>query len=372
MTGSRPLRVLVDVTHPAHVHLFKHTVETLQQEGHRTVVTSRENGITTDLLDAYDIDHRPITGQRSATVGLFPEWVVREYKLARVAVEFQPDVVVSHFTPCPTHAAHLAGAQSLVFNDDEAAVELAGKLTVPFATFVYTPETFSVDIGPKHRRYRGYHELAYLHPSRFEPDPSVLEANGVDPSGQFFVLRFGSREPRRDDAATGFSSDAKRELVGFLEQHGDVYIVGDGGHPDDSNRGQAVPVPPEHIHHLLAYADLYAGDSGTMAVEAGLLGTPSVRSNAGPEAGVRGRFRELESKYSLVLSFDSDDKAVVTAKNLAVDPKANERWVDRRDQLLDDTIDVTEFMVETIRRQGYTRQEPTEHTQQHESTYELA
>ena len=370
MSASNSVRVLVDVSHPSHVHLFRHAIQDLEAQGHEVVVASREKGITTDLLDAYDVDHRPVSRQRSSRFRLLPEWAVREYKLVRLARAFEPDVVVSQFTPWAVHAAHVAGARSLVFTDDETAIEAVGQLTCPFATAIYTPRSFTTDLGPKHRRYRGYHQLAYLHPNRFEPDPDRLRSHGVDPTSRFFVLRFVTRPDQPEVAEAGFSDAARRDLVGYLARRGDVYVAADDGLPDDS-AAQAIPVPPEHVHHLLAAADLYAGDSRTMALEAGILGTPTVGLTAASTA-VFGHLQELESRYSLVLSYDAEDEAVVEAKNLAADPMAPERWAERRTQMLSDVVDVTSFMVETITHQGTREEAPTRGIQTQGPTHELA
>lgn len=371
MSTSKPLRVLVDVSHPSHVHLFRHAITELRRDGHEVVVTSREKDITTDLLDAFDIDHRPISKQRRSKFFLFPEWAIREYKLVQVAKRFEPDVVVSQFNPCAAHAAHLVGARSLVFTDDEMATEVAGRITHPFTTYIYTPRAFNADFGPKHRRYDGYHELAYLHPDRFEPSASVLESNDVDPTSTYFVLRFDSWEDHYDVGQSGFTTQAKRELVSFLGEHGDVYLSTECDIPSEVG-AQSLPVPPEHVHHLLAFADLYTGDSQKMAVEAGVLGTPSIRSKLFASTETLGHIEELESKYSLVLSFGAEDEAVINAKNLAVDPKATDRWADRREQMLADTVDVTSFMVDTIRQQGDSQQQPAGKPRKGGASYELA
>lgn len=370
MTDSDHCRVLFDVSRQAHVHLFKHVITDLERNGHETLVTSRKKGEITRLLDAAGIDHRPISKHRRWGRSLVPEWVVREHRLITVARQFDPAVVVSQFTPCAVHAAHLANARSIVFTDDEAATDAAGMVTHPFASYIYTPQAFRYDLGPKHRRYDGYHELAYLHPDRFEPDPSVLTANGIDPERSFFVLGFEAWEEDDEASVTGFSPLAKRELVEFLSQHGEVYVDADCDLPPDLDV-TGLPVPAENIHHLLSYADLYAGDSPTMAVEAGTLGTPAVWSRPG-RVRVPGHLQQLDADYSLVLSFDTESETVVTVKNLAVDPKASERWEGRREQMVSEMIDVTGFMSEMIRNQGVEQQHRVHRSSTEDRTYELA
>ena len=51
------------------------------------------------------------------------------------------------------------------------------------------------------------------------------------------------------------------------------------------------------MHHVMAFASLYIGDSQTMAAEAGVLGVPFVRFN--DFVGRIGYLRELEDKYEL-------------------------------------------------------------------------
>ena len=51
------------------------------------------------------------------------------------------------------------------------------------------------------------------------------------------------------------------------------------------------------MHHVMAFASLYIGDSQTMAAEAGVLGVPFVRFN--DFVGRIGYLRELEDIYHL-------------------------------------------------------------------------
>ena len=60
-----------------------------------------------------------------------------------------------------------------------------------------------------------------------------------------------------------------------------------------------IPCPPEKIHHALYYADLFYGESPTMASEAACLGTPARYID---HKG-RGYTDEQERKYGLVFNF---------------------------------------------------------------------
>jgi predicted glycosyltransferase len=230
-----------------------------------------------------------------------------------------------------------------MFHDTEA-VGLVDWLTCPFATLVCTPANFGRSVPGTQRFYDGYQELAYLHPDRFEPDPTVLEAHGVEPGAFFAVARFVSMDAFHDVGHAGFSPAAKRELVGTLTERGPVYVTSEVSESVDVVADSA-PVPPEDVHHLLAFADLYVGDSGTMATEAALLGTPTVRLDALDQP--MGNFEELGERGLMVST--PDERAALTAvAELAADAEAGDRWRRRRDELLTEKVDVTDVVLDCI------------------------
>jgi hypothetical protein len=343
------MRVLVDVSHPAHVHLFRNAIEQLQAAGHTVCVTSREKDVTTTLLDAYGIAHVPLSAKSESKLGLLTEWGRRELRMLSVARAFDPDVVVSRLNPPATHAAAVLGCPSVVFDDSEV-VRFAGRITHPFADVICTPTGYQRDLGEKQRRYDGFHELAYLHPDRFSPDADRLSQAGVDPAETYAVVRFVSWGAHHDVGQQGLSRAGKRKLVDTLAEHGSVYIASESPLPSEFEPYR-LPVEPDAFHDLLAFADLYVGDSQTTAVEAGVLGTPAVRTNSFVGDGM-GNFLELEAEYDLLRSLDDERDAIAEAERLLGDRDAPDRWADRRQQLVAEKIDVTQFVVDTVLAEG--------------------
>src|SRR5690606_37665377 len=84
-----------------------------------------------------------------------------------------------------------------------------------------------------------------------------------------------------------------------LTERGKVLISSESQLPTDLKRF-AIKGPIHHIHHLLAFADLYVGESATMASEAAVLGTPAVYV----ADASRGYLNDLE-RFGLVTTFDS-------------------------------------------------------------------
>ncbi|RLM53657.1 DUF354 domain-containing protein [Halobellus sp. Atlit-31R] len=344
------MKALFDLGHPAHVHLFKNAIKGLQRDGHSTCVLSRDKDITIALLDQYDIDHVPLSAMGNKTYSLAVEWGKREIRTLRTAWNYDPDVILSVASPPAAHASVLTGCPKLLFNDSEPG-HLASALTHPVSDVIYTPESFRSDLGRKQHTYPGYHELAYLHPNQFDPDPDSLRDFGVDPSAEYFVLRFVSMGAHHDVGHHGLSRQTKSELVSTLSDHGDVYISTEGQLPPAFEEFR-LPVPPELLHHLLYYADLYAGDSQTMATEAALLGTPAVRSNSFVGDNDMGNFVELEERYDLLYSRSDEDEVLDLVRELVDDPETAERWQEKRDKLVSEKIDVSEFIIDQIYEWG--------------------
>ena len=118
------------------------------------------------------------------------------------------------------------------------------------------------------------------------------------------------------------------------------------------------------MHHVMAFASLYIGDSQTMAAEAGVLGVPFVRFN--DFVGRIGYLRELEDVYELgygihasLLPDDSPirkndgsvqpsgTEALYQAVEQLVAMDASERhtlYQQRRQRMLSDKIDCAKFL----------------------------
>lgn len=99
------------------------------------------------------------------------------------------------------------------------------------------------------------------------------------------------------------------------------------------------------MHSALFHADLYIGDSQTMAAEAAVLGTPSIRFN--DFVGEISYLEELEHKYQLTFGIRTSDPGKLLNKisDILQIPNVKEKWNSRREKLLNDCTDLTELLV---------------------------
>lgn len=347
------MKVLFDISHPAHVHLFKHAIEALEEAGDDVFVISREKDVTIALLDSYGIDHVPLSRMGIRKFSLLSEWMAREIRTIQTVRKFSPDVVLCVMSPPSVHAGWLVGCPVIVFNDSEP-VKLVSSITLPFVDQICTPADFNDDLGEKQRTYEGYHELAYLHPNRFHPDPASLQKYGVEPTAPYTVVRFISWGAHHDVGKRGFSIDAKRKLISVLADYGEIYISSERPLREEFETYR-LPIPPERMHDLLYYADLYVGDSQTMATEAAVLGTPSVRSNTFAGDDDMSNFIELEREYDLLYSRSDADKTIEIVRKLLAEPHLQDQWTAKREQLIEEKIDVTNYILEQIYKAGGVR-----------------
>lgn len=340
------VRIIVNIGHPAHVHFFKHFIWKMRARGHDILISTVDKDVTCRLLEAYDFDY-DLWGARGSSMYDFAKEVVkRDYHVYKLVRRFKPDVILGIADIFGAHVSRVTKARSVVFTDTEHA-RLSNFITFPFADVVCTPTCFKKDLGKKQLRYDGYHELAYLHPNYFSPDPSVLWAVGLGPTDPFVVIRFVAWQAAHDRGHHGFDLNTKRRLVEEIEKYARVLITSEAPLPDEFERYRLM-APPERIHDLLYYATLYIGEGATVASECAVLGTPAIYVNTLQV----GYLDEQEEKYGLVYNFldpKRDQKeAVEKALELVRREDLKAEWRAKRERLLKDKVDVTEFIVDFV------------------------
>lgn len=340
------MKILIDVTHPAHVHFFKHAARILEESGHVIRFVAREKEITTQLLDEYDIPYKTLSKIRKGLIGLSVELIEHQSRLFRILRRFRPDIILNIGGTFIVHVGKLLGIDTCVFTDTEHA-KLSNAITFPFATFICTPESYTGELGKKQTRYEGFQELAYLHPNQFSPSPKILDKLGLKESERFFIIRFVSWGASHDVGLQGLSLDGQIKLVKGLEQYGKVLITSEAELPEMLKPLQII-VSPTHIHDLLYYSGMYIGEGATMASEAAILGTPSIYLSP-LELGY---LSELDEKYQLMYHYRNGDAAVENVLSLAKNKELKQMHQTRLQQMLDEKIDVTAWIVNFIESLG--------------------
>ena len=333
------MRILVDILHPAHVHFFRPFHDEMKSRGHEVCITARDKDRSVELLRAFDLPYQQISSQKSGA-GLALEMAQRTPRLMKIMRSFRPDVMTGIMGPSIALAGAVRRVPAVVFYDTEFAVQ-TNRLVYPLAYSVCTPDCYQGRVRGRNVRYAGYHELAYLHPNRFQPDEGALAEFGVSPGEEYSIVRFVSWQAVHDRQEKGLTAKQKRHLVEVLQRRGRVLISSEAPLSADL-ADLAVTGPVEKIHHLLANAKLVVGESATMSSEAAVLGVPAVFiATTG-----RGYTDDEERRYQLVrhLTEDQYDMALSTIDDILAEPE--ETWRSARRRLLEEKIDVTAWMVD--------------------------
>jgi len=340
------MNILIDINHPAHVHYFRNFYKIMKQKGHKVFFVARQKEITHKLLELYNIPYFDRGTGKDGAIGKFLYLVYANIKLIKLSIKLKPDIFINFLHPYPSQTAFVLGKPSLVFSDTEHAT-LHHKLTVPFATKIFTPACYRIDLGEKQFRFNGFMELSYLHPKYFNPDSSILKILGVGEGEKFVIVRFVSWAAAHDFGHSGMSMDNKRKAIKEMAKYAKVFITSEKDLPKDLEEYK-INIPFDKIHDALYYSCLLFGESATMASEAAVLGTPSIfMDNDG-----RGYTDEQEKKYGLVHNFTESEADQNAAINKAVDIlKSNNRKINYkkiREKLLEDSVDTTELMIEEV------------------------
>ncbi len=336
------MRILIDIGHPAHIHLFKNFACRMQERGHKILFTCRDRECVLQLMRFYEFVYDNFGKHYSSVQGKIFGLLKNELQMLNTAIQFKPDLFLSHgstiaaFTSFIMHKPHIAFEDT--FNMEQV------KLSMPFTDVVLTGDYPHPSLGKKEIKYPGYHELAYLHPNVFSPDERVLEILGMKKDEKYAIVRFVAWEASHDIGHSGISYENKIKLVKTLSRHLHVFISSEKKLPEALKNYQ-INIPPEQMHSALAFAHLFIGESGTMACESACLGVPSIYlDNKG-----RGYTDDFEKSYGLVYNFSESitDQiaAIKKAEEIALKQNVREDYLAKREKMLADKIDVSAFLI---------------------------
>jgi predicted glycosyltransferase len=323
--------------------------EELKQHEHTVHFSVRDIPVAKRLMEYYGMTPWVDLGDKKDTLtGKAKTVLKQDLQLLRYVRNNHIDLGLSSGIVL-SHVSKLTSMKAFVFDDDDDAAEpLLVKYGHPLSDVVFTPDCIRRKT-PHAVYYHGTHELAYLHPKRFLPDPAVLQQAGIQESERFFVMRFVAMKGHHDVGQQGLTLDQKEALVNLLKPHGRVIITSERAIEPEFEQYR-LPVPPEDIHSLMAYSSMFVGDSQTMTSEAAVLGVPALKCNT--FAGRLSVPNMLEQQYGLCHAYTPEqfgDMYSNIEQLLAKDPtELKTEWQAKRQKMLSEMIDPTEFFVNYI------------------------
>ncbi len=342
------MKVLFDICHPAQLHLYRNTAHSLMARGDEVLVVGREKDVLMPLLELYKLPVVASTRKQPGRLGTVKEWAQRARIIFNLARKHDVDFLVGPIC----QVSKVVRARSLLFAADDTKIMPAYvRLVYPFADAVVTPSCLASDrgFGPHHVTYEGYHQLAYLHPNHFEPDPTILQELGVGEGEPYFMMRFVELKAHHDKGHQGMGYEFRVQLVKELEKRGRVFITTEGA-LGPALQAYQIGIAAHRIHHAMAFARMFIGDSQSMTAEAAVLGVPAIRCNT--FVGVLAYIEELEHKYGLAYGFRPGQEEAMLAKivELLDDPELESKWQAKRQVMLAEKTDVAAWMLDFLDR----------------------
>ena len=339
------MNVLIQLSHPAHFHLYHKVIDNLIADGHNVHILIKSKDILEKLLQESGLPYCNINdvAHRGSKIGILMDMLERDWKILKYCRKNKIDLLTGS-TAEVAHVGWLLHKYRVNTGEDDApVVPLFEKIAGPFIQTLLTPVVcYNGKMESKSVKYQSYHELAYLHPNHFTPDKKVVEKY-FSADTPYFILRFASLKAYHDNGIRGINTEIAARLIDMLKPHGRIYITAERELEPEFEEYR-IKINPLDMHHVMAFADLYIGDSQTMAAEAAVLGTPFVRFN--DFVGRIGYLRELEDVYKLGFGIKPTEveSLYTTVQDLLSMSNRKEEFQSRRTKMLADKIDFAKFL----------------------------
>jgi len=333
------MKIFIDIGHPAHVHYFKNFIKIMTKEGHKVFVSARDRYPVKELLEANNIEFYNRGKGKNSMLGKLMYMLYADIRLLFKAIKFKPDVFIAFGAVYLTHVSKMMNKPS-IFIDDTDNARLNRKFYIPFATHIFTPDIFKFDLGKKQIRFKGYMELAYLHPKYFKSENNAHNILGIAKNDAYVIIRFVNWQANHDIGHNGISIENKIKAVSEFSKYAKVFITSEKELPSELEPYR-IKIEPHHMHEIISSAEMLYGESATMASEAAVLGVPAIFID---DDG-RCYTDEEEQRYGMVFNFTESESDVEKSieKGLGI-LKSNLDYKEKRKKILKEKISFTDYL----------------------------
>ncbi len=338
------MKILFYLHHPSQFLLLRYTILKLRNSGHETIIIATQKDILINLIKESSLNFINILpkGRKNNRISIGYSLLKQDLRLFKICKKTRPDLMVGTSTEIAQIGKLLSIPSIFLCEDDIKVIPLVGKLAFPFAKHLLTPACCNVGKWRvKQITYNGYQKLAYLHPNIFMPEQEKVKFDLLNKP--FFIIRITDLNAHHDFGIKGISDNLLQKLIEVLSKKGQVFISSEKQLPEKYNEYQ-LKIHISDFHHYLSFAEMLICSSQSMAVEASVLGTPSVRISS--FAGKISVLEELENKYKLTFGIKPENEREIIDKieELVNYPNLKDTFQIRRKIMLSEKIDVANFL----------------------------
>jgi predicted glycosyltransferase len=333
--------------HPSKFHVFRNTINQLLKEGHKVEVLITSKDVLESLVKQENWDYTNIFPEGRKIKNINPyisstiNFIRTIFRLWKYTKNKKYDLFVTD--DLLVYIGKLKRVKSIVFLDDDIQIVKQFSLVLRMADYCLSPNITNLGkFESKRIGFDGYKELAYLHPNVFSPNQDLID-EFKEKNENYFIIRLVSLRAYHDVGKKGINKTQVKKLINLLVSYGSVYISAERELEQEFEIFR-LQIKPEQLKDILSGAYLYIGDSQTMSSEAAILGVPSFRIN-----DFTGKISVMEEKddYNISKSFKTNEferlysevESCLKGDEFKLNIKKN------RNRMLNDKIDLTEFMV---------------------------
>ena len=335
------MKIFIDIGHPAHVHYFRNFIRLMQEKEHEFFVSARDRSIIHYLLRRFNTPFYNRGKGKNGILGKLWYMLVADLRLLNQARRFKADIYLSFASPYAAQVAWMLGKPHIVLDDTEHA-RFGHMFYKPFSTIFLNPACFHKDFGPRQIRFNSFTELFYLHSNYFIADKKINSLLNLKQNEKYVLLRFVSWKANHDIGHSGLDINTRKQLLNlFIKKGFKVFISDESNKTDSFFEPYLIKIPPERMHDVLNGCELFVSESGTMASEAAIFGTPVIYVNSLPLMG----YLQDEQEAGLLFHLHTSEKVLEKVNEILLMPDFKKVFKSRRKKMLDDKIDVTAFLI---------------------------
>ncbi len=334
-------------SHPSQLWVMYEIAQTFKSK-YRVIWVLRNKDVIVALARHLNLEHIIISEAATGFIGNLWEMLLNIFRCLRLSQIQKIDVWITQYGP-GNIAAWLTGGKSICPNDDDIDnAPLATLATYPFCDLILTPEPIRVGIYEyKRKKYHASHELFYLHSNRFKPDASILSELGLRKNQRFAILRLVSLTSNHDSGVRGASKSLVLSVIELAKKNKIHIFITSEKKMDPDLEEYKISLPVHRIHHALACAEFFVGDSQSMTSEAAVLGTPAFRIN--DFVGKISMIEEWEKRGMAFGYLPEEEKQLLAdLEKLLKQPNHKNKFLQKRKQLLTDMIDPVPYFCQKI------------------------
>lgn len=337
------MKIAILLSHPAQFLFFRTPIIRLREKGHTIFILVKTKDILSNLLDEGGWEYINIHPEErgSTHLAILKSLLIRDFRILRFARKVKPDLMVGSDASL-AHVGFLLRIPCIsTTEDDYKVIKKLADLTFPFTSHILTPAICDTGgWGRKKIGYDGFMKLSYLHPNVFKPDRLKVSLPEDKP---YFLIRLSKLGAHHDFGVKGIRYEVLDQIIRRLSELGNVYISSEKPLPETYSN-YILNAPITDIHHYLFYSSMLICDSQSMAVEASMLGIPSLRISS--FTGRISVLEQLEHKYQLTYGIKPEEEAKIFSKieEILIIPDLKSEFQARRKRMLADKIDVSEFL----------------------------